>query len=34
MRATVIATTRSGSRYVILMDDDGVQWTSDWQGKT
>ncbi len=27
MRATVIATTRSGSRYVILMDDDGVQWT-------
>lgn len=27
MRATVIATTRSGSRYVILMDDDGVYWT-------
>ena len=27
MRATVIATTRSGSRYVILMDDDGVHWT-------
>ena len=27
MRATVIATTRSGSRYVIVIDDDGVQWT-------
>lgn len=27
MRATVIATTRSGSRYVILIDDDGVHWT-------
>lgn len=27
MRATVIATTRSGSRYVILIDHDGVQWT-------
>lgn len=27
MRATVIATTRSGSRYVILIDDGGVQWT-------
>lgn len=27
MRATVIATTRSGSRYFILMDDDGVHWT-------
>jgi len=27
MRATVIATTRSGSRYVMLIDDDGVQWT-------
>jgi len=26
MRATVIATTRSGSRYVIQIDDDGVQW--------
>lgn len=27
MRATVIATTRSGSRYVILIRDDGVHWT-------
>lgn len=27
MRATVIATTRSGSRYVLLLDDDGVHWT-------
>lgn len=27
MRSTVIATTRSGSRYVILIYDDGVQWT-------
>ena len=27
MRATVIATTRSGSRYVILIGDDGVLWT-------
>ncbi len=26
MRATVIATTRSGSRYVIHIDEDGVQW--------
>jgi hypothetical protein len=26
MRATVIATTRSGSRYVIQIHDDGVQW--------
>lgn len=27
MRATVIATTRSGSRYVMLIADDGVHWT-------
>ncbi len=27
MRATVVATTKSGSRYVFLMDDDGVHWT-------
>ena len=27
MRATVIATTKSGSRYVIHMDHDGVRWT-------
>jgi len=27
MRATVVATTRSGSRYVIVIADDGVQWT-------
>ena len=27
MRATVIATTRSGSRYVLHIGDDGVQWT-------
>ena len=26
MRATVIATTRSGSRYVFQIDDEGVQW--------
>lgn len=27
MTATVIATTRSGSRYVILIEADGVRWT-------
>ena len=27
MRATVVATTKSGSRYVFLMDDGGVHWT-------
>jgi hypothetical protein len=27
MRGTVIATTRSGSRYVIVIGDEGVHWT-------
>jgi hypothetical protein len=27
MIATVIATTRSGSRYVLVIGQDGVQWT-------
>jgi hypothetical protein len=27
MTATVIATTRSGSRYVLVIGQDGVRWT-------
>jgi hypothetical protein len=26
MTSTVVATTRSGSRYVILVEDDGARW--------